>query len=403
MNLPAPRPLLTLALCAVVGCAQIDVTQEQSYRAISSTTERQNYGPWQGELTAAANAGQLSLQVSTSRQCDAVTHNVGERVTTARRENKTLGMTWLVGLLGVAGVSALAWGLDQHIDHDEPLSKPGADGKSEATGAGFAVYLGGVGSLGLITLTDAAIRSVDTETSEPVKEAKNVRQVCEELPLAGARVQVWAGDQLLAESRTDRDGKAAFRCLPEQLELLGEPPQVRINGTPAPQQPLGSRYAFATDTATTELKRLELFRRALAHAPREDVVQAALRAGGKQLEESDHVWSFDVTSLGWPHSTTLKLLFDDHGVFVKARWLGDYSGSRQTDVLKALSERYGAPNPLKRSDGTLMLRWVFADGLEIQYSRLPSQGPSACPVADLSYVDPVAYAAFESSVNKGSP
>jgi len=129
------------------------------------------------------------------------------------------------------------------------------------------------------------------------------------------------------------------------------------------------------------------------------LVNEALRAGARKLDENAHVSTFDITSLIWPHATRLKLLFNGHGVFVKAHWEGDYSGSRQTDLLRALSEKYGMPTRITRSEGTLLLRWAFQDSLEVQYLLPANKDLTRCPLAELSYVDPIEYAAFEAAVN----
>jgi hypothetical protein len=191
-------------------------------------------------------------------------------------------------------------------------------------------------------------------------------------------------------------------CLAEQLELLGDRPEVRLNGARLPAQPLPEKYGFASfgvPRAAASNPQLELFRLPLAHARRSDVVAAVLRAGAKRLEENAHVSKFDVASLAWPHTTTLKILFDGHGLFVKAHWEGNYAGTKQTEVLVALRDEFGEPTRIHRTDGTLVLRWAFADGLEIHYSRPAKKDSATCPLAELSFVDPVAYTAFETAVN----
>jgi hypothetical protein len=416
---PGTRSSLTAAaLMVLVGCAKIETTQETSYREISSNTQHLDYGPWQREVSVTSSGPELLFQGSKTRYCDVVTTRLGESVTKTRRENNdTLAGTWLLGIIGVAGASALAWGLDQHFNKDKPLEKPGDEGLSKQ---GYAVVLGSIGSIGLVTATDAAIRSLDSSKSVPETKTSEQRELCERRPLAASRLQVVANDQVLAEGKTGSDGTLKLDCLSERLELLGSPAEVRIDGGVPLAQPLRERYGFPrlptaaspaqasssqagppafTYGEPSARQQLRLFRHDLAQAQRTQLLEAALRAGARKLEENAHVTSLDVATLVWPHALRLKMLFNGHGVFVKAHWEGDYTGPRQTELLRALCELYGQPVRITRSDGTLLLRWSFADGLEIHYARLASKDPSACPLAELSYVDPVLYAAFETAVN----
>jgi hypothetical protein len=408
-----------LAVLPLSACGAVTVQQEQSYRAISSKVERRDFSAWQPEVSASVVDDRASFQANEARQCTLLTTRVGERTTTIRRDNVSPAGTWILGLAGVAGAAALTWGLDQHFDKGRPLTKSGDDGKDTLSGPGYAVYFGGIASLGLIAATNAAIRSVDSSSTEPVEEVTNERQLCERRPLAGALVQVSYQDRVLAEGTTDNAGKLALRCLPEQLELLDAAPEVRVNGVRLEKQILlppnaanaAAHPAEASASLTapvngsslppdaSERQQLILFSRPLLHGQRDFVVDAVLRAGGKQLERSAHVTSFDVASLAWPNAKTLKLLFNGHGMFVKAHWAGDYSGSKQTELLRAISERFGSPARVARSDGSLLLRWAFADGMEIQYARIVEKKSAGCPLGELSYVDPVAYAAFEAAVN----
>jgi hypothetical protein len=399
--------LIALALSGQVACAPIAVSDDHSSRVISERVDRNAYGPWTYHVGSEKTAGGLTFRVRASRECNVHAERAGERTTTVRRENKATAGTWIFGLIGLAGAGAAAWGLNQHFANDKPLSKEESDGRSKLTGPGYAVYFGSIASLGLIVGVDAAIRSWDTSSTEEFNETSDDRMVCDQRPLARARLQVVAGDHVLADKTTDAQGAAVFTCLAEQLELRSEPAEVRLNGEPASHPPLESNFDFArptsvlatTPTAAASDQTLKLFGAPLKRARRDELTDAIRRAGGKRLEESPHVALFDVLAQGWPHARTLKVLFDGHGLFVKAKWEGDFSGSHQSELLKALSERYGVPSRLKNDDGSFTLLWAFEDGLQVRYARSPNPGSASCPAAELSYLDPAAYDDFEAAVN----
>src|SRR6187551_1938071 len=105
MNSPAPRSLahespgaalalgrgmLATALMMLVDCAKIAVSQDRTFEDIVQTTQRQNFSPWQREVSATTTGGRVVIQTKESRQCDVLTTRTGEQVTTVYRTNETV-------------------------------------------------------------------------------------------------------------------------------------------------------------------------------------------------------------------------------------------------------------------------------------------------------------------------
>lgn len=392
------------------ACARIQTNSYSTNRVLSETSSRSNYSDWHFEASSTTSGDAVALEVQKVQYCTVTTESTGERTTTYVRKNRDVGVTVFGGIIGALGAGAVTWAFMQHAD-GEPFVRKNPDGTGEWTTAGGALYAGSFASFGLITAAHGTFASIDTSTTEPWEDRSSETKACREGKMVGASVELRVQGHAIAKARTDSSGRSAFACLLGALQTAEAPARVLVDGRPIEEpanwvQPaIASAHASKHDNAsevTGVNQALTLFDANLARIERERLDSVILQHGGVQVSEEDHVSIFDVTSIGWPYATTLKLLFDAEGLFIKAKWEGDYTGEHRAELLAALYERYGAPR-VSRKDGALAtLVWPFRDGLEVRHRFVPAERPAACPVSELTYVDPDNYEKFDAAVRQQS-